>query len=64
MTTPNYQLKDEHVLTAKHGRDLYTLIDNAKANKTDVATSLSGKLNLSGGTMTGNLDTNNNRLIV
>jgi hypothetical protein len=51
-------------MTAKHGRELYTLIDNAKANKTDVTNSLGSKLNLSGGTMTGDINTNGNRVIV
>jgi hypothetical protein len=51
-------------MTAKHGRELYTLIDNAKANKTDVTNSLGTKLDLSGGTMTGNINTNGNRVIV
>lgn len=64
MATPNYKLKDEHVATCGHVRGVYSTLDNTKANKTDVTTLLSEKLNISGGTMTGNLDTSNNRLIV
>lgn len=33
MAAPNYKLKDDHVMVAKHGRDLFNTLDTAKLNK-------------------------------
>ncbi len=33
MATPNYKLKDDHVITAAHGRQIYSSLDTAKLNK-------------------------------
>lgn len=42
MSTPNYVLKDDHVITAKHGREIYDALNLSKVNK-------------SGDTLTGDL---------